>query len=742
MNASLLSNAETSTEQTLKDFLAKPYRVQSGSFASTDTNATFSFFNLFDSLTDLEPYLSKLKGYFGIRADIHIRLQVNANKFQAGRYMLVFVPTGGVGTTTNDIITNVRFANLTTITQLPRVEIDINCQSEASMIIPYTALMSHIPAQPGTTTELGIYGYTKIIPYSPLVSVAGSTTATYDVYMSMHNVHLAGACVPQSSKFVPKAKPTSEREQIRAGVGPIEAITGVAGAITNVVGERIPSLSLLTEPASWALSLMETTAKAFGWSNPINLEPVHRNMLQPYGYINNPDAVDNCLPLSLHSDNSVEILPGFAGTDVDEMSLDFIKSKPAYLATFSWTTSDAIDTVLYNLPLKMDDFYTSFTSGTYTPKCYPPFVYIAQMFRYWRGGLRFTFKFVKTEFHSGRIGIMFNPIVLGGSAPAYTTANRTYALREIIDIRDGNTIDIIIPYVSLTPFLDKETLFGTLQLYVTNPLIAPATVSSTIKVLVEISAAPDFEYAVPAPTLIRPTAVYNPQASKFVPKKDKDYLYSGIIGNSQLLSDDHMSARACIGEKIMSVSSLLKRADKASSTTPSAGQIYYFFDPAAISFVYTTAGAPAIPATAPDMYDIICSMFLYTRGGHRIRVTQNKVSTTPIVECVLTNSALDYSGPYTSNAIVAGNNDHPNRVVHTTLLGDQLQVQIPQYTPFHSRSINAEWYSNPQPKVYRKLASRNKLQFSLVSDSEQVYVWRSVADDFQCGYFLGCPPVS
>ena len=53
-----------------------------------------------------------------------------------------------------------------------------------------------------------------------------------------------------------------------------------------------------------------------------------------------------------------------------------------------------------------------------------PAAYCASMFAYWRGSVDFVFKFVKTDFHSGRLMFVFNP---GGSVADWA---RTYIKRR------------------------------------------------------------------------------------------------------------------------------------------------------------------------------------------------------------------------------------------------------------------------------------------------------------------------
>ncbi len=62
----------------------------------------------------------------------------------------------------------------------------------------------------------------------------------------------------------------------------------------------------------------------------------------------NVDGVDASTALSLNAANGVSHMPGVASTDADEMSIEFITRKSAYLSSFTVTTSTAVDTLIYS----------------------------------------------------------------------------------------------------------------------------------------------------------------------------------------------------------------------------------------------------------------------------------------------------------------------------------------------------------------------------------------------------------
>jgi hypothetical protein len=742
INSSLLSAAHTGKEESIHDFLAKPFPLLSGVFQASDTSSTFVRPLAFYDILSQEPYASKLKGFMGFRGDMVLRLVVNANRFQAGRYILGLCPYGGTGNAKADAISyGSRFANLTTITQLPHVEIDLSTQTTATFEFPYNCLYSHVPVNATDYSTTHSIGRIFIVPYVPLIATAGSTTAPFDLFVSFKNVDLAAPCYPQSGKF--RAKTNTESEQKAAGVGPVSGIAKGVGVLANTIGDLVPTLTSLTAPVSWACDIIAGVAKVFGWSNPVNLEHSQRVTETKLAYATNCDNIDNSLPLSLYSSNQVEVVPGFAGNDIDEMAIDYIKSKPAFIYKGAWPTSAAADTSLWSTDVDPSIFYTTFASGSNTVICHTPVSFLSQFFQLYRGGMRFTFKLVKTEFHSGRLLLSFNPNAFSGAGVSTTNAQSVYTHRQIIDVREGLTFDFIVPYVALAPYKNLNgnyTNIGRLDLRVLNPLVAPSTVSATISFIIEAAGAPDLEFAVPATHNMQQTIVYNPQSASFVPKKDADSIVTSIIGNATLIHDQHYSARACIGEKVVSMLSFLKKDDQFPTTFPS--QQFIVFDPHSVPIWKTTATAVTRSDIVNDNLSLLSSCYLYNRGGVRVRVVdfQSEIGgyIGDIKYLPQTSSSTQYTGVLGNTTTTA--NPHGLQTYHDA---NNMEVQIPQYHRFHSRvGIDAVYNAGVPYSINYSVptTSCSQIEVNTRSGFTQTFS-RQASDDFQCGFFLGVPPV-
>jgi len=741
-------------------FLLNLYQYRREFFSTTDGSSTFAFFDIFDVLTTNTLYANKLSGFFSIRADVTVRLQINANRFQQGRYILAWLPTGGAALPVGTGYVNRYFYDKTCITQTPHVEIDISTQTEVVFTIPYVAITTGYPINNTSSSFTGSVGFLQLYPYSPLASPSGSTTCGYEIFFSFHNVHLGAAAVPQMAgafKVNKKKKTPSESEQASHKVGPLESFSNTVGSVAQTVGSVIPSLSWISEPVSWAADIASGVCSLFGWSNPIDLSNVTRAVQTWYPYAVNCDMTDSSMPLSLFGRNQIEIMPGLAGTDVDEASWDYIKTIPAYFTSFTLTTSDSAGANKLWQQCSPDVFYNTYTVGTSTQYSWTPITFFSNMFARYRGGLRFNFKIVKTEFHSGRIAVVYQPYYYNttSSTSAATYANTAFAHREVIDIRETTEFSVEVPYTSVTPYLDMWTsgtvtnsAMGFLGVYVVNPITAPASVSSSITVLCEVCGAQDLEYAVPKAfqsTVVLPT--FHQSNITFKGQKKEHKIISKKIGAADHHPDDLMSARACIGEKFTSVYQLLKSSHYIPYKSAIGSEQIILLDPYAVEVASSTASTYTDVATfTGDYYANITQCFLLSRGGIRVRTILDGAypsqSTSPVRSYLLPNTNVTgaYSGPTFS---LPGTTSNCLSMLQNLQFRGGAELTLPNYGVSFARINLINVYNGTLPvnMVYTDAGSPPyKVGFNFYGGAESnINFARQVSDDFQLGLFVCCP---
>jgi len=318
---------------------------------------------------------------------------------------------------------------------MPHAEIDVSCDTEVEFTIPYSSTLNFCPTKIFSTggPDYGSLGQIQIFPYSKLAAVAGSTTANYTMYFSMKNIKLFGATVPQSRNFGAKRKGKSNQaiEQNSNGMGPISSALATTSQSLAILGD-IPLISSYAKTTAWFTDRMSKAASVFGLSKPVNLEHPMRMTPNFFNYIASTDGPDQSQPLALSYKNEVDINAVASTTDFDEMDFKFITSIPAYLQTNEWSTSTAVGTQILSLSVVPQLAPAPTTINSTTVITDTPLSFVSRHFKYWRGSMVFRFKFVRTEFHSGRLAFSFTPSFTDAAAAVTPTYVRLSMYIEIL----------------------------------------------------------------------------------------------------------------------------------------------------------------------------------------------------------------------------------------------------------------------------------------------------------------------
>jgi len=744
----LYNSSITRNEEDIKSFLAKPRASYSGVFSSTDTVSTFTSFNVPSASITNTVVSNKLSGFYGIRMTTVFTLQVNANRFQQGRYMLCFTSTGGADPTSTAGSNWIRAHNNSLVqrTQLPRIEIDLACDTQAVLKIPWSSQFTLFPINNTSGVDYSI-GQVQIFPYSALVAPTGSTTASFTLWVHYEDVELIGPANPQMAS-------ATEIEQKSQNIGPITStLAKLSSAISLWNG--VPLLSSYVKNASWFTDTLSKTTAIFGWSKPVNLSHAVRINRVPGIFSGNVDNADQALPLSLTVKNEVSILPGFSATDIDEMDFSYFATIPAWTNTSTWTTSQTIGSVVNSFSVGASNFNQQRTIlGGIVATDFVPIGYVANLFNYWRGGITFTFKIVKTEFHSGRLAFAFYPHIINQTATD-TLATSDYVHREILDIRDKNIFTITIPYIAESEYRacnqTNQGFTGTAALFVQDPLVAPASVSASITILMEVSGAPDIEFAFPSQAnSLTPAFAVTPQMD-MSPQPNGCQLVDTCIGGSSITHDNFANSAACIGERISSFRTYLKSASWMGPTaTQGAATSYLNFLPYSIPSWYNSATTPS-PSVSGDLYASLASCYAYSRGGVRVRAFFTGINSATRPQFAYQYAVLPtgYALPlqatgadFNTSSTIA-NKTLVNNVAFNYVQDLMIEVKTAQYELRHARA-NATCIVTPNINYVVGITSgapKSGLSFFIPDTFTGYQIARSGADDLNFGQFISIPPM-
>lgn len=740
----------------LIDVMQRPVALAEFVWSVTDTsNTTLGQYTNPTSILNQPMMMDKLRGFYGYRGKMVLRVQVNAQRFQQGRLLIHYLPLYSSQVGARVQAAN---ANLVFKTQQPRIDLDLSTDTESCLAIPFVYPFEYFDLNSMDPT-LGDFFVTV---YSPLVSPGGPTDVGVTVWGHLEDVELAYPTTLRPEIFEAQmagkrkdfagsqSMGTSSSELSVVGAGPISSLFSRVSKSAAIMGE-IPLLSSFALPASWVAGVVSRAASALGFSNPSSSSPATRVLPIRTPYSNNSTAVDNSVKFGLLADNSVEVLPGFAGTDIDELDIRHVCSIPSYIKAFQWPVSSGSGTILYSMGMcpatMINEILAPITTGTLNTWLPSPVAYVSNLFRYWRGSFCITLKVVKTEFHTGRLIVAWIPGVT--SDPAFSDISPVY--KEVLDLRSSNEFCVCIPFVSIKPWREIDESTGRLVVYVLNELRAPDTVAQTVEVLVEVSGGPDFEVAQPhsngrTPVIGNFTAqiddgfVFSAQvAGEDVASKAGDCVSGtvpGPIASSSIYSGGLGPSRFCIGECVRSLRLLLKR-----STTllrvPLAATNRIFMDPFYIGLPLFNPGSnPVFPTHSVDYWSYLGSVFAFSRGGMRIKWWS-------VDEPILYGARLTVDTAAFVLYWVSGGSGTPalsNAVFSEHGMTGALEIEVPMYLWCHARMNRTGYGTTPAAK--NSFCSTAVVEFAHNSATDiNCQFYRQTSDDTELGFFYGALPL-
>lgn len=733
----LNSGLETVNRDDVIKILQTPVRTRVINISSTDgLGATKdSWVVPFDS-TNSQPaaglgqkmWLSRLNAFQGIRATVVLEFKVNVQRFAQGRLMAYYIP--GQQSTIGYEARSHRF-DLTTKTQLPGVQINVNRDSTVKMRIPYVSpwpaydLQFRLPnGQSGTMeTAAGVMGTVYFGVYAP---IQGSLdTFTVSVWQHFEDIELFNAAyAPQSGLNA------QDRE---APKGTISKTLNVIADSAKVL-TKIPSLSSLAGTTEWFTRASSRAASAFGFSSPfVESDPIRVSSLQN-PYVANADGSKPEIKLGISNSAKIDILPGFAGNDLDEMNIEYLCNRPAYVTRVFWNKTDAADTLLQTYNLQPSSFRNTYTVQGGTVRTFPPITFLAEYFNLWKCDFVFTIKVVKTEFHTGRLELVFNP----GIASAYTTNARSYMPRVILDLKESDTFVVKIPYTNLTSMLNNNEYYGVMNLVVNTPLSAPTTVSNNLDVLIEVSAE-NVAFAQPIPVSYAPVngddAGFTPQSGlgeAEVAPREKVLVMPGLKSTKNAIDDlKHTNSEVCLSVKQM-ISRFCIPQDNMTA----------FNSARTITFLPYTIGGYFLSGTTyqtgpltGDLFATMSSLFAIRRGSVRMffngKASDDSVvfmgnvdpttSVSSITSATVVDSAVFNRAPDDRNVTGAG-----------------LYVNVPQYSKTHSMGCQTSFgIANRSLDIGEPTVTVSYANATAIGAG---FTWaRMAGDDYQLGFFIGVP---
>ncbi len=745
-------DAETDDIKSIADFLAKPVSVASGTFSAANTWGASLFSSPILTLLNAQPlWLNKIQGFLNIRGNVKFRLVINPTPFQQGLLRLAYFPCANA---LPDSYNSHKF-NRMTLSQLPGAYLNLN-DNFCEITVPYLSPTAFLERDEIAAANYIDWGNVDINVFEIFRTGTGPTSVNWTLWMSIEDLELSGMVEPQMATVEPRKRRNRKLdcidEETNSGKGPIAKIMSSGATLASKLSS-IPSLAPMATPASWVFSALSSAAEALGWSKPTFSDgpsPIHRNL---HSYMNNSDGNDSCAPLSLRTDNRISAITDASPGELDEMSINFIKSRWSYLYDFQWGAAATSGTLLTSFPVSPFNMKQSQVVNGQTIATTPPCAIFQELYGNWRGSFQMRVRLVKTGFHTGTIAFTWCPGTNAGT-PSYT--DTAYMYRHVIDIQSGSEWVLDLPYLPGQDFISTSAASGILMMHCVNPLLAPATCSPTVDVFIEVRGGDDLVYTA-ARNLYDPIP-YVPQCIYEAQGVDNEVKGEGtaltMSSRTHTLNSVH-HAMIANGEIQLSVLDFLKAQVAlryATGISPSNLAGAPCLIPAGQIYAQRWNGLLNINAPlGGDLVSFIGSWYAFNRGSERFRFCPLDAANANVNFRAMLVTDMDTSGSQAVFNQTAGNGTAWSALLSATNGGPSpktgrfitvprdnggLAVQVPFYSRY--RYLLNRWSSSLTSTV-SNWSNKGAVGLAL-SNGIAVTATRAVGDDFHFSFFLGIPP--
>jgi hypothetical protein len=577
------------SDSDLSNFFSRPIKI--GSFNWAIGQQLFQVFNPWQLFFSNPRIINRLSNYNLMRAKLKIKIVLNGNGFHYGRAIVSYTPLH-----TQDNMTVDRsffIQDVVQASQRPHIYLDPTLSQGGEMTLPYFWYKNYLSIPNEEWNEMGevvIHGMQNLKHANGAADNVTISVFAWaeDVAVSIPTSVAPGALVPQSG--------LESGANDEYGTGPISKpasiIARAAGAL--VTAPVIGAYARATQIGAGALAAI---ASVFGYSRPINVDPIHSYKPMYLGNMANTNAEDTSSKLSTDIKQELTVDPRVLGLGTaDEMVIKDIAMRESFLTRFNWSvTTKPAESLLFSC-LVDPGVHNILDSGLISVERHlPACSFAVQPFKYWRGSLDYRFQIVSSNYHKGRIKIVYEPFNFTKTTAEYNT-NYTYILdiaeskdftvkigwgqtqsfRKHVPLSSNLTSMFTTDGTNITYTPDSGYGNGIINVYVVNELTVPnSTANNDIQVNVFVSACDDFEVTTPDFSQLENTSYLPPPSATrtFTPQSgieetgDRDSTEQPSRP-MHTTSDEQMAATTSpsdhtldvyFGESIQSFRALLKR---------------------------------------------------------------------------------------------------------------------------------------------------------------------------------------
>lgn len=545
----------------LGSFLSRPAQIASFTWNESDavgTSHTYNVWQLFFANTNIQ---NKLANYAWLRCDLKVKIMVNASPFYYGAMIASYQPLQNF--TPSTIVNDTGTRYFIPYSQRPHAWIFPQNNEGAELSLPFVWPKNWISTL--VNQDFLDMGLLTFLNYTSLASANGATGTgvTVNVYAWAENVVLSGP----TTGLLLQAKD-------EYGTGPVSSIASAIAMAAQSLA-RIPLIRPYATATQMGASSIARAASALGYCNTPVIEDTRPVRPSPCPVLASTEQGYPLDKLTLDPKNELSIDPALVGLGpADELSITSLITRESYLTTATWSSTNAVDTLLFQSAVSpiMFDMDTSTQAKLYLT----PSGWAAQLFEYWRGDFIFRFRFIATQFHRGRVRIVYDPSASAAQNISTVTATQVPCFNEVIDLTKDTNVEVRVPYAqalawcktfkptstsqipwttSATPTFNHVagTTNGQIVMRVVTALSGPLTTTS-VPILISVRAAENLEFGAPQDV--------HPRYSQFAPQSLTEYdaTVSNLVVTGSSAANDPHRFLVNHGEAVVTLRQLLRRS--------------------------------------------------------------------------------------------------------------------------------------------------------------------------------------
>lgn len=444
----------------LATYLARPVLIKTVDWLDGATLSTTPFYP-WELYFNTPSITRKLQNYAFLACNLKVKVVINASPFYYGYGFLTYRPFSN--NDAGSLAVNYESVGGTlAATCRQRIDILPAKSQGGEMLLPYINVRNWLRI--GKLSDFTDMGAMHMWSHDILefANAAAGPSVTIQVFAWAEDVKVSG--------------PTSELPLQSDEYEETGPISGLASNVASVAGTAADLLPAPFKPFAKATeigaSAVSSIARLFGFTNVPVIDDVSAFKNLPFHAMASTEISVPFEKLTLDPKNELTIDNRVAGgSGIDELAIPYLVGKRNICSLPNWASTDTAGTVIAEInvsPIIMtapSGGSAGSAVGANTAISTVPMTLVARCFKFWRGTMVYRFKFICSQYHRGRVSIMWDP-AHGTSADLNYTENYS----RVVDIAEEQEIEIRVPFMQPYPYL--ETDFDALDLNFTTPTTA------------------------------------------------------------------------------------------------------------------------------------------------------------------------------------------------------------------------------------------------------------------------------